>query len=516
MWPLPVADLSDRQHDAPTDAAARVPAAGATAAPAATPAAAADVPHWARLADVAGVVFALLALSVLISGRSRMSLGPVRLSIGSVERQLITAALLFGVRHWRYPVPSIFSRARAGWSRFWSEPGIRTLAASYWTIRLSVLVVGYLAAVSFGLPERGPFRVSDNEFMNLPARWDSGWYLRIATEGYRYSGSDGQQSIAFMPAFPVAMRVASSFFGVDQNRLRTVEGPDRGRILWAGVIVSLMLGWLASVWLFRLARTWFDESQALAAVILLQAYPFSLFYGAAYTESLFLASTVGALWLFRRRAWLGAATWGLIAGISRPNGFITSVLIGLLFLEHLWRSRDNARDWPTSYDRFWGPLLAAAAPVIALGAFCWLIYDLTGDPFRWMQLHAAWGREYRSLGSLASIYYDRVAAEGVYGYTSTAPIDAMNVIASGAALAAIYPVWRRLGLPYAAWMAATLLPPLSMGGFLSMGRVTSTAFPMFLWLGSLGGENARRSLTVAFAILQGLAAALFFSWRPLY
>ncbi|MGE3842362.1 MAG: mannosyltransferase family protein [Vicinamibacterales bacterium] len=512
MWPLPVADSFDRPNDSPTDAAARVHGTDAVAAPADKR----DLPQWARLVDVAGVAFVLLALSVLIGGRTRMTLGPVRLSIGSVERQLLVAALLLAVRHWRYPAPSLLSRARAGWFQFWSEPGIRTLATYYWTVRLSVLVVGYLAAVSFGLPERGPFRVSENEFMNLPARWDSGWYLAIATDGYRYSDSDGQQSIAFMPAFPVVMRLAGSFFAVDQNRLRTTDGPDRGRILWAGVVVSLVLGWLASVWLFRLARSWLDESQALAAVVLLQTYPFALFYGAAYSESLFLASTVGALWLFRRRAWLGAATWGLVAGISRPNGFITSVLIGLLLLEHLWRGRHSLRDWATSYDRFWGPMLAATAPVISLGVFCWMIYDLTGDPFRWMQLHAAWGREYRSLGSLASLYYNRVAAEGVYGYTSTAPIDAMNVIASCVALAAIYPVWRRLGLPYAAWMAATLLPPLSMGGFLSMGRVTSTAFPMFLWLGSLGGETTRRGLMVGFAILQGLAAALFFSWRPLY
>lgn len=492
-------------------AAADAHAAAQGGAPAAP-----DLPAWARLADIATVLFLVLALGVVIGGRSRLSLGPVRLSIGSAERQLLTAALLIGIRHWRYPRPDIWTHACLGWKRFWAEPAIRTLTAQYWTIRLAILLTGYLAAASFGLPERGPFQVSDNQFMNLPARWDSGWYLVIATDGYRYSASGGQQSIAFMPAFPVLMRVAGSFLGVDQTRIRTIEGPDRGRLLWGGVLVSLLLGWLASIWLFRLARGWLDATRAVAAVVLLQAYPFSIFYGAAYSEALFLASTVGAVWLFKQKSWLGAMCWGLVAGISRPNGFITSALLGLLLLEHLWRHKEAATRWLTSYTTFWGPALASVAPVISLGGFCWLIYDMTGDPFRWMQLHAAWGREYRSLGSLASGYYERVLAEGVYGYTSSAPIDALNLVASCVALFAIVPVWRRFGLPYAVWLAATLLPPLTMGGVLSMGRVTSTAFPLFLWFAASASEGTRRGLLLAFAILQGLAAALFFSWRPLY
>ncbi len=475
------------------------------------------LPAWVRIADLATVLFALLAIGLVIGSRIRLSLGPVYLTIGSPLRQALIAAAIAAVRHWRYPRPRLHERMAGAWRRFRAEPAMRTLTAQYWTIRLSILLTGYLAVGSFGLPEKGPFRVSENEFANLPARWDSGWYLSIAAEGYQYRASGGQQNIAFMPGFPVLMRIGGAFLGVDHDRMRAdPKGPDRGRLLWSGVIVALVLGWVASIWLFRLARQWLDEPRALAGVVLLQAYPFSLFYGAAYSEALYLASCVGALWFFSRGAWLAAAAWGLAAGMSRPNGFVVSIPLGLLLLQRVYVSSREARDRPRVWRDIGAPLLTAAAPGLSMLAFSALIYQMTGNPFRWAQLHGAWGREYQSILKLADSYYGVFANEGLYTYTSSAPIDALNLAAAVFMLVAVVPVWRRFGTPYAALLLATVLPPLTMGGVLSMGRITSTVFPALLWLGAALTPGARRSVTFAFLVLQGLTAALFFTWRPLF
>ena len=83
-------------------------------------------------------------------------------------------------------------------------------------------------------------------------------------------------------------------------------------------------------------------------------------------------------------------------------------------------------------------------------------------------------------------------------------------------LAAVWPVYRRWGAAYAALLLVNLLPPLALGGMLSIGRVTSTLFPAFLWLAAVVPERHRSAWAVAFAALQSFAAAMFFTWRPLY
>ena len=54
------------------------------------------------------------------------------------------------------------------------------------------------------------------------------------------------------------------------------------------------------------------------------------------------------------------------------------------------------------------------------------------------------------------------------------------------------------------------------GGMLSMGRVTSVLFPVFLWLGAAVPARHRVAWITAFALFQSFAAVLFFTWRPLF
>ena len=61
-----------------------------------------------------------------------------------------------------------------------------------------------------------------------------------------------------------------------------------------------------------------------------------------------------------------------------------------------------------------------------------------------------------------------------------------------------------------------LLPPMSAGGMLSMGRVTSVIFPVFLWLGAVIPARHRTAWIAGFALLQGFVAVMFFTWRPLF
>jgi hypothetical protein len=96
------------------------------------------------------------------------------------------------------------------------------------------------------------------------------------------------------------------------------------------------------------------------------------------------------------------------------------------------------------------------------------------------------------------------------------PFQALNTLGLVFAMALVWPVWRTLGSAWAAFVLVNVLPPLAAGGVLSMGRVTSTLFPLFLALAAVTSSRSAMAWAAMFGILQGLAAALFFTWRELF
>src|SRR5207247_10357969 len=71
------------------------------------------------------------------------------------------------------------------------------------------------------------------------------------------------------------------------------------------------------------------DDPAQASLCLLAFYPFSIFYGAIYTESFFLLASVGAVHHFKQREHVRAAAWGLLAGLTRPNGFLLAAPLAI-------------------------------------------------------------------------------------------------------------------------------------------------------------------------------------------
>ncbi len=462
------------------------------------------MPSWVRIADGVTLVLLALTLSITVFGGFRVDAFGARLSVTGAWRPLLAAVAVMAFRHWRWRRPAIGARVTHAVVRWWRSPETRVVWPIWITTRLGVLAVGFLAVSLIGYPagKPVPFRISANELVNLPARYDAGWYLGIANEGYEWSEGSGQQNIAFFPAFPMAMRYTSIVLGRQP--------------LWAGVAVSFVAFFLALVYLLRLARDLLgDEHQARAGVALLASYPFAVYYSAPYTEALYLLAAAGAIYHFRRGAVGKTAAWGVLAGLTRPNGALLSVVLGVMVLETLWAER-RARGgwtgvpWMAHLDR----LAAAAAPGIGMLVYSTFILFLTGHPFQWTAQNAAWGRVYRPIDTLVTDRLSYVEQFGLYAYAADQTLDMVYLVSVLFILAAVWPVGRRLGWAFAVLLLVNLLPPLAAGGLLSMGRVTSTLFPAFIWLGAVVPAAQRTGWLMGFALLQGLMAALFFTWRP--
>jgi hypothetical protein len=373
--------------------------------------------------------------------------------------------------------------------------------------RAAVLFGGYMAVNTIGLaPTSVGFTLSAQPLLNLPARFDAGWYGGIALEGYSFEGRfDKQQNIAFFPAFPFLQRFAGYPLGAFAPRVP--RDTRLARLLWAGVLISFVaFGW-AAVYLWRLARDTIGEAGAPAAVALLAAYPFAVFFSAPYTESLFLLGSVGAIYHFRRGELGPAAAWGLLVGLTRPNGCFLSAVLAVLLAESLWK-RSADHPLPTSQ-------LSASMPGVGMLAYSVYVKQLTGDFFGWARLHEAWGRSYTGLAPMERAY-GWLVDEGLLTVMQNVPYDTLNSVGLIFALAMLWPVTRRLGPAYGLFIVINVVPPMLAGGVLSMGRVTATLFPLFLALAAMVPPRAIPPLVTTFAILQGLAAALFFTWRPLF
>ncbi len=477
------------------------------------------MPKWVTALDVLAVVMAIIALSVVVAGGFRLAIFGTRLSVRDWWRPALWSVVALVIRHAivrHRPLPRRVVQAVVRW---WRNPETRTVLPIHLATRGGVLAVGFLAVILIGFPPEAAsrWRIYSNDFLDLPARWDAGWYLGIAMEGYRYlpnAPADVQQNIAFFPAFPMTVRYLSTVLGHQP--------------LWTGVGVSLVAFFLALGYFLRLARDELrDEDQAVTAVMLLAAYPFAVFFSAAYTEGLFLLTLVGAVYHFRHDQLWRAAGWGFLCGLTRPNGAFLSIVLGLMVVAPMWaaawarmRRPASAGPGPADGTTDWGHigrrLLSAAAPGFGMLAFSAYIYQLTGHPFRWTMQNAAWGRVYRGLDSLVSDRVDFIANNGLYNYASTQTVDFFYLLAVLFALGSVWPVYRRFGLPYAVLLLVNVLPPMAAGGLLSMGRVTSVLFPAFLWMGGAIPARHRTAWIACFACLQGFVAVMFFTWRPLF
>src|SRR4029078_1611127 len=125
---------------------------------------------------------------------------------------------------------------------------------------------------------------------------------------------------------------------------------------------------------------------------------------------LFLLSCVAAYDSMLRARAPAAACCGLVAGLTRPPGW----LLSLVLVDALVRTGQQRRAVP---------VLAALSPVI--GAFLYASYLilLTGDPFAWTAAQAKWGRHYESIPEIVHSIVQRSSEHGLVRFVEMWPAD---------------------------------------------------------------------------------------------
>jgi hypothetical protein len=387
-----------------------------------------------------------------------------------------------------------------------------------WVSRLLVWVAGVVGVLVFGLSSRAsdfdpsgltsPFGATGDVLAAPAARWDSVWYLAIAGGGY-----DGGAREAFFPLYPLLVSIGGVFTGSP---------------LIAGALISTALLGVALVLLHRLVALDFGRDVARNAVLVTALFPMSFFFSAVYSESLFLALSVGAVLAARRERWAWAGALGALAASTRSAGVLLLVPLALLYL--YGTARPSLRPRRLRPDVLWLALVPLG--LVAYCAFLGATGHDTLAPFRaqevWFRSFAgpfvgAWdgvhagvqGMRQLLSGSRSPVYFPQAGGDPFVAARHNVELLTWLVLLVPALLG----VLRRLPAAYGAYVVAAVALPLSYPvapqPLMSLPRFIAVLFPLAIWLALwMTGRVWRERLVLAgFAVALAVYTAIFATWH---
>jgi hypothetical protein len=435
------------------------------------------------------------------------------------------------------------------WTRLREDPAHVAAVSDSWRALLASRLLVWAAAVgtlvAFGF---GPVRHAFNppgvtrgfgwlgDLLAAPAaRWDASWYLVIAHYGYRPELFPFTSSrTAFFPLYPVGLR-AIAWLGAPP--------------VLAGVLLSMFALALALYGIHRLTALELGQRFSIArgssgdvarlAVLVTAFAPMAFFFSAVYSESLYLALSVGVFWCARQGRWMWVGVLGALAAATRSTGLVLALPALILYLygprqdrvaDFAARARSLRPRYRIRPDILWLLLLPAG-----LAVYLGYLALAGGDPLSPFHVQQVWGRHFAGpyLGAWDGI---KAGFDGLRQLASLQRHPVYFAIAAGdpfviaghnllllaflaAAVVAIAGVLRLLPLAYGAYVIAALALPLSYPvraqPLMSLPRFLVVLFPLAMWLAAwlAARPRAQRPALVISAALMALFAAQFATWH---
>jgi Mannosyltransferase (PIG-V) len=258
--------------------------------------------------------------------------------------------------------------------------------------------------------------------------------------------------------------------------------------------------------LHRLTELELGRRAADATVLLLALAPLSFFFTAVYTESLFLALALGAVYAARRERWAPASALAAAAAVTRVPGVLLVIPLAVMYLQ-AHRGPGRRLGWlllvPGALAGYLGYLAArgygALSPLTEqTGAEHQ--HQLTGPIETVLAAVRAAASGVRGLGS--------VYEPSVGGPFSAGAENILLLVVLAIAVLALAVAFTRLPVAYGLYGAAALLvctwSPVAGEPLKSLDRYTLTIFP--LWMAAGAWISERRLVRVALLAGAGLLA----------
>ena len=366
--------------------------------------------------------------------------------------------------------------------------------------RLLIFGAGILGDTMLPTEEGHWVADESSPFLSMWAKWDSQYYVDIATNGYWFR--PGQQSnVAFFPLYPMTMQALAKLFG--------------GNLILTGFIVSNLAFFGALIFFYLLTELELGSDSAKRAIYYLAFFPTSFFFSSVYTESMFVLLSIATMYFARKHQWVWAAVFGILTAATRNLG----ILMWALCIWEWLRSQGWAflamhkkETWLTLWGGFkknWFDLVIISLIPLGMLVFIYFLKVNFDRPLAFIEVQAAWGRE--NIGPIAVL--QKSIAGLLEGEVNKGWLTRFWNVSFYLFFLALVPfIWYRLGEGYAIFVLIMLFVP-SASAIGSIIRYLLTQFPAFMMMAWWGRDDrVDRVFNFTFATLQGVFVVIFVNW----
>lgn len=319
-----------------------------------------------------------------------------------------------------------------------------------------------------------------NPFFWSATNFDGEHYISIARRGYQ------NLTYFYFPLYPILIRMLNYF----------------NNLVLTGVILSNFFLVSAVVGFYKLLKLDYNNEVVNKSLLLMIFFPASFYFGAVYTESLFLMLTIWCFYFARKKLWLRVGMLGLLACLTRVVGL--AIFPAILFEFYLNYSRTKVKE-----RRIYQLLYILLIPT---GIFIYMYYLFikTGDPLDFMNSVGLFGDQ----RSAHWVFYPQVLYRYIFkifpnynwnyfpGIFTTISEFLISIIFGFLAIASIY----KTRISYAIYFLLAYMIPTLAGSFSSMSRYAIVLFPAYIIMARLIDNKLNLKLLLVIMII-----GLFFS-----
>jgi hypothetical protein len=367
---------------------------------------------------------------------------------------------------------------------------VRDVLVTFVVTRLAIIVIAELASIVIEQRPGTHVAASSNPLLAVWGRWDAVHYLDISTRGYY--GTD----MAFFPLYPALINFVGRFVGSP---------------VIAGLLISNVALFFGLLYFYKLVEHQYTRSVAHRAIFYVSIFPTAIFFSAVYTESLFFALTVASFYYIREHKWILAGTIGACAALTRSEG----VLLALPFAIEVFGAAKSS-----GFKRFFTDgrrlgRIATGFALVPLGLVLYMawLWVLRGDPLYFSHVQIHWNRHLAAPWVSLTHAFTVLAKARAHHSPLIFANESIELVFTLLMVGVFFAGLRRLPISFSAYMALSILVPLSTSSLMSMPRFALVLFPMFVMLALWGGRAWVNSAIVAFSLpLLGLFTVLFADW----
>jgi len=275
-----------------------------------------------------------------------------------------------------------------------------------------------------------------------------------------------------------------------------------GNLLYSGLLLSNLF-FILSIYFFQKLIEFEKSDNKKWVLSFFLIFPTSFYFGAYYSESLFLLLTLLSFLAMRKKKWWLSAIWAGLASATRLVGiFIFPALIW-----EFWTSRkqDNKK-----------PLTAFLLSLVSLSGFilyCLYLKKNFGDPFYFAKVQNAFGasRETDRLILLHQVvwrYLKMVFTVQKNSFLFFTVIQEF-LISIFALVVLLWGIYKRVRPSYLIYSFMSFLLPTLTGNFSSMPRYIAVIFPIYFILGELKNRRIKIIVLLIFFGLLIINTAFF-------